>query len=42
MTMTDTVATPARTALEPATRDPQISDELLDQGREAYRVDRQD
>lgn len=30
MTMTDTVATPARPVLEPATRDPQISDELLD------------
>ncbi|WP_369061423.1 aspartate aminotransferase family protein [Kocuria rhizophila] len=41
MIMTDTVATPARPALEPATRDPQISDELLDQGREAYRVDRE-
>lgn len=41
MIMTDTVATPTRPALGPATRDPQISDELLDQGREAYRVDRE-
>ena len=31
MIMTDTVATPARPALRPATRDPKISDELLDQ-----------
>lgn len=41
MIMTDTVATPTRPALRPATRDPQISDELLDQGRRAYRVDRE-
>jgi len=41
MIMTDTVATPTRPALRPATRDPQISDELLDQGRGAYRVDRE-